>query len=438
MSDVRLPHEWNPRPYQMAVWKALEGGIKRALCVWHRRAGKDDVALHWAACSTMTRVGTYWHMLPQANQARKAIWDAVNPKTGRRRIDDAFPMEIRETTRENDMLIRFKNGSTWQVVGSDNFNALVGSPPVGIVFSEYSIADPASWDYLSPILRENGGWAVFIYTPRGKNHGYTLYERNKRNPDWFAELLTVTDTGVLTPEDIEAERRDGKSEDMIAQEYFCSFEAANPGAYYGKQMQQAWKDKRITRVPIEPGIDCETFWDLGIDDSMSIWIMQAVGRELRFVQYLEGTGEGLFYYTNLLKDWRDKHQVRFSWHHMPHDIEVRELGTGRSRKDMALEMGLKPIKVAPRLEVEDGINAVRRILARCWFDEERCERGISALTEYGKDYDDKLKVYRSKPRHDWASHGADAFRTFAVSFRDGVVGGSKPIVHRREWSPYAA
>lgn len=132
MATIRLPYEWNPRPHQLAAWKALEGGIRRAVLVWHRRYGKDDLALHWTACAAMQRVGTYWHMLPQANQARKAIWDAINPRTGRRRIDDAFPAEIRETTREQDMLIRFVNGSTWQVIGSDNYNALVGSPPVGV------------------------------------------------------------------------------------------------------------------------------------------------------------------------------------------------------------------------------------------------------------------------------------------------------------------
>ena len=165
---VTLPaYGWRPRPYQRTAWAALEAGCTRIALAWHRRAGKDDVCLHWAARAAMTKVGQYWHMLPMANQARKAIWDAINPKTGRRRIDDAFPPEIREVTREQDMFIRFKNGSTWQVVGSDNYNALVGSPPLGVVFSEYALADPSAWSFLRPILAENGGWALFISTPRG-------------------------------------------------------------------------------------------------------------------------------------------------------------------------------------------------------------------------------------------------------------------------------
>lgn len=403
--------------------------------------------MHWTACSAMQRAGNYWHMLPKANQARKALWDAVNPHTGLRRIDEAFPHEIRETTRDHEMMIRFVNGSTWQVLGSDNFNQLVGSPPVGLVMSEYSLSDPSAWDYLSPILRENGGWAIFPYTPRGKNHGFELYNQNLHNPDWFVQKLTVEQTGVFTKKDMDDERREGKSEEFIQQEYYCSFEAPNSGAYYGKLMAQAWAEGRVGNIPIEPGIDCETYWDLGMDDSMSIWILQPVARELRFVQYYEAQGEGLAHYINWLKDWGDKHNVRFSRHGMPHDIEVRELGTGKSRKETAMQMGLKPITTARRLEIEDGINAVRKILPRCWFDKERCKQGVRGLTDYSKDYDEKHKVFRTKPRHDWASHPADAFRTFGVIYRDSPMAaasavtvrsmGEPIIVHRNTWSPFS-
>lgn len=445
--QIQLPNNWEPRGYQLPAWLALERGIKRVALIWHRRAGKDDLALHWTACSAMQTVGNYWHMLPKANQARKALWDAVNVHTGKRRIDEAFPEEIRETTRDQEMFIRFVNGSTWQVVGSDNFNQLVGAPPVGLVLSEYAISDPAAWDYLSPILRENGGWAIFPYTPRGKNHGYELYTNNLKNPAWFISRLTVDDTKVFTKKDIDEERREGKSEEFIQQEYYCSFEAPNSGAYYGKQMAAAWDSQRITSVPVEPGIDCETYWDLGMDDSTSIWIMQPVGRELHFVCYYEAQGEPLSHYINWLKDWADKNQVRFSRHGMPHDIEVRELGTGKSRKETAMSYGLRPITTAKRLEIEDGINAVRKILPRCWFDEKNCKQGIRALTDYAKDYDDKHKVFKTKPRHDWASHAADAFRTFGVIFRDApTFAGSnsriavktfdQPVVHKREWSPF--
>lgn len=430
---VNLPNNWSCREYQDSLWKALaHERKKRAVAVWHRRSGKDEIALHWTATAAFERVGNYWHMLPKANQARRAIWEAVNPHTGLRRIDEAFPQAIRETTREQEMMIRFINGSTWQVVGSDSYDALVGAPPIGIVFSEFSLADPYAWDYLRPILAENGGWALFIYTPRGKNHGYTLYRMAQKNPEWFCQLLSVENTKALSPEIIASERAAGMSEDMIQQEFYCSFEAANPGAYYGKQMAQAWKDGRITGIAVEPGIDCETFWDLGMDDATAIWIAQPVSRELRIVGYYENTGEGLAHYANWLKTWAIGKDVRFSRHVMPHDVEVRELGTGKSRKQVAMSMGVTPVQVCPQLEVEDGIEAVRRILPRCYFDERACERGISALTEYGKDWDEKAKTFRNKPRHDWSSHAADAFRYLAVSMRDRAFGTPPPAMPKPE------
>lgn len=411
---IQLPHNWHTRPYQDRLWRYLAGGGKRAVAVWHRRSGKDEIALHWTATAAMERPATYWHMLPKANQARKAIWEAVNPHTGKRRIDEAFPPEIRVATREQEMMIKLQGGATWQVVGSDNFNALVGSPPRGIVFSEFSLSDPQAWDYLRPILAENGGWALFIYTARGKNHGYTLYRMAERNPDWFCEVLSVEDTKAIPLSIIEDERKSGMSEDMIQQEYYCSFESANPGAYYGKQMQAAWKEGRIGKVPVEPGVPCETWWDLGMDDSMSIWITQTVVREIRCVHYYENSGEGLSHYADYLDDLADKRNARFSRHGMPHDIQVRELGTGKSRKEVCeTQLGLRPIAVAPQLDLESGIENVRRLLNQCWFDETECARGIACLTEYTKEWDEKQKVFAARPLHNWASHGADAFRTMS-------------------------
>ncbi len=416
-NTITLPYNWHTRPYQDNAWRAFAAGKKRGVLVWHRRAGKDEFGLHWTATALMQKPATYWHMLPQANQARKAIWEAINPHSGIRRIDEAFPQALRSTTREQEMMIKFKNGSTWQLVGSDNYNSLVGSPPYGIVFSEFSLADPAAWDYIRPILAENGGWAVFIYTARGKNHGYTLYRMAQNNPDWFCERLTVDDTKAIPLSVIEEERKSGMSEDMIQQEYYCSFDAANPGAYYGREMAKAWSDGRITRIPIEPALDCETWWDLGIDDAMAVWVSQTVRREIRMIAYHEASGEGLGYFAAWLKNFARENNISYSRHVMPHDIAVRELSTGKSRKEIAMEMGLKPLHVAARLEVQDGIDAVRRTLPYCWFDEQRCANGISALSEYAKAWDEKNRVFALRPLHNWASHGADAFRTLGVEHR---------------------
>ena len=242
---ISLPNNWRPRDYQEAVWRYLEHGGKRANLVWHRRCGKDDLALHWTAVSAMTRPGTYWHMLPMAEQGRKAIWRAVDAHQGRRRIDLAFPPEIRTTIRDQEMNIELVNGSVWQLVGSDNYNALVGSPPVGIVFSEWALADPQAWSFLSPILEENNGWAIFVTTPRGPNHAKKLFDYAQSQPEWFAERLTADSTDVFSAEQLDKIRNDliglhGETQGMAVynQEYGCSFEAAVVGAYYGSIIEQ--------------------------------------------------------------------------------------------------------------------------------------------------------------------------------------------------------
>ncbi|OQW38077.1 MAG: hypothetical protein A4E20_04705 [Nitrospira sp. SG-bin2] len=419
MPTINLPYNWQPRPYQRKLWNYLEGGGKRAVAVWHRRAGKDDVCLHWAATAAFDRVGSYWHMLPEATQARKAIWDAVNPHTGRRRIDEAFPGPLRDVTREVDMFIRFKNGSTWQVVGSDNFNSLVGSPPIGLVFSEYALANPEAWDYLRPILAENGGWSLFIYTPRGRNHGKVLYDVAESEPAWFAERLRAAETGVFTPESLDEERRQLVSqygEDVglakFRQEYECSFEGAILGAYYAREMAAAELDKRIASVPWEPSIPVITAWDLGIDDETSIWFAQLVGKEVHLIDHIHGSGHGMPHYANLVK----QKPYAYSEHLLPHDAEPRERGSGKSIDEVLRSLELKT-RIIPRMDVMDGINAARNLLPKCWFDAKKCAYGIESLQQYRTEYDDDKKTFKTTPYHDWTSHAADAFRYLALGLK---------------------
>lgn len=415
---ITLPNAWEPRAYQRRLWTYLEGkGPRRAIAVWHRRAGKDEVCLHWAACAAMQRVGNYWHMLPEAAQARRAIWDAVNPHTGRRRIDEAFPAAIRQSTREDDMRIRLANGSSWQLIGSDNFNALMGAPPIGLVFSEFALANPLAWDYLRPILAENRGDALFMFTPRGRNHAWRLYELACANPAWFAELLTVDQTQAIPPDVIAEERRSGMSDEMIQQEYFCSFDSALPGAYYATLLRQAETEGRIGRVPWSPDLLTHTAWDLGIGDSTAIWFCQLHGREARLIDYYESFGVGLDHYAKVL---REKPYV-YGEHILPHDAQVADLSTGRSRLQTLATLGISG-RVLPREpNVDDGINAVRNLLPRCWFDAEKCVRGLEALRQYRCDYDAERKIYSARPRHDWTSHAADAFRYLARGLPDGVA-----------------
>lgn len=223
MTEICIPNDWNPREYQRPLWQYLCSGGKRAVAIWHRRAGKDSLSLNWTAKAMLQRVGVYWHMLPLNNQARKVVWDAID-KQGRRVIDQVFPVPLRKSVNATEMKIELWNGSIWQCVGSDNYDAYVGSNPVGVVFSEYSVGDPAAWDFIRPILAENGGWALFIYTPRGKNHGFELYN-NAIAAGWFIQRLTVEDTGAISLDIVDDERRAGMSEAMIQQEFYCSFEA---------------------------------------------------------------------------------------------------------------------------------------------------------------------------------------------------------------------
>lgn len=367
----------------------------------------------------MTRVGNYWHMLPEASQARKAIWTAVNPHTGRRRIDEAFPLQIRESTRDQDMFIRFKNGSTWQVLGSDNFNSLVGSPPVGVVFSEYALANPAAWSFIRPILDENGGWALFISTPRGRNHLARLYDYAKYSSDWFAQLLTVDDTKAIPLDVIEkarkeltAERGPQEAAAIIQQEYYCSFDAALPGSYYGEILAGMEKKGLLTNVPHDPGFQVGTAWDIGFGDATAIWFYQCIGREIRIIDYYEMSGADLAHYAKILKD----KPYNYYDHILPHDAGHGDI-RGSTITEMLTKLGVKPNRVLPIDRIDAGIHAVRAFLPRCVFDVRNCERGIDAMRAYRKEWDDNRQAFKDKPLHDWTSHAADAFRYLAQGFR---------------------
>jgi phage terminase large subunit len=421
MPRITIPNNWEPRPYQLDAWEYMERGGTRAALAWHRRAGKDDFALHWTATQVIEHAATYWHMLPEYGQGRKAVWEAVNPHTGKRRIDEAFPPEIRKRTLNNTMTIEFINGSMWHVVGSDNYNSLVGSPPRGIVLSEWALANPSAWGFLSPILAENHGWAIFIYTPRGRNHGHSLMERAKGSPYWFAQTLRADETGVFSPEALADARQEyvdlygpEVGEMIYEQEYFCSFEGGLPGAYYARLVSDAERQGRVTTVAVDENVPVHTAWDLGKADSTAIWCFQIVGPEVHVVDYIEAHGEELDYYTGEL----DKRGYRGTdW--LPHDARAKILGMKRTRIEQVLDAGRKPM-IVPLHNVADGINAVRLTMPRCWFDAKKAERGLDALRQYRREYNEEKKSFSDTPRHDWASHGADAFRYLAMAWREQV------------------
>ena len=433
---LELPANWSPRPYQMAVWRYLEAGGLRADVAAHRRWGKDEVALNWAAVAAQSKTGAYWHLLPEASQGRKAIWDAVNPHTGRRRIDEAFPKALRAATRDGDMMIRFTNGSTWQVCGSDNYNSLVGAPPVGVVFSEWALAKPDCWTYIRPILAENSGWALFLWTPRGRNHAVRAFEARAADPTWLALRSPATETAVFTPEQLARERTEliaetGSAEEgeaRFASEYLVDFDAAAPGAYYASLLADAQKAGRIGRVPYDPALKVDTAWDLGIDDYTAIWFFQQAGREVRAIDYFEAAGEGL---QSIARAAIAARPYVYGTHYLPHDVMVRELGAaGRSRLETLDGLGVRPVHVGTAADPEERINAARLTIPMTWFDVERCALGLDRLRAYRKRWSGATRSYAG-PLHDAASHGADAFGEFAVNRRGGR--GAEQAPGRREW-----
>lgn len=451
MDGNKIPYHFDSREYQRPFIRAVtasirgESPIRYFYQIWHRRSGKDKVNI---ADSVPRRLAKdpclVKYVYPTLVMGRENLWDAIGGDGFRYR--DHLPEGIRaghpnETTMKIPIITKSGETSLFQIGGSDHPDSLRGGNPRMLVFSEWAEQDPYAWDVVEPILKENDGIAIFNTTPKGDNHARAMLEYAKNNPLWHIELLSARDTGIWTERELEAILKDvikrfeamGRSEaEAIAyyeQEYMCSFKAPVIGAYYGDNIQRAERERRITRVPVAEEVPVHTAWDLGIDDSMTIWFFQIVGQEFHFVDYYESSGEGLAHYAMKMQE----KGYLYGRHYAPHDINVRELGTGKSRLEVAKSLGIKFEPNAP-LDIDDGINAARSIFSRCWFDVDKCSRGINCLKNYRKEWDDKNKVFKPHPKHDWASHGADAFRRFALGFKTG--GGFIPEYNAGGVLPY--
>ena len=316
------------------------------------------------------------------------------------------------------MAIQFKNGSTWQLCGSDSYDALTGSTPAMIVYSEWALSDPNAWSYTRPILREADGVALFISTPRGANHYKSFVESHREADDWFVEILPATETDVFTPQELDRERQElieergqEEGEALFNQEYLVDFNSAMLGSYFGREMSIAEQQGRIGHVAYDPRFPCWSAWDIGINDATSCWILQIIGQEIRAIDYFESSGVGLDYYVRQLKD----RPYVYEGHIFPHDISVRELGTGLSRLETLYSLGLSNIRIVPAQNVADGINATRVTLPFMWFDRQKCKQGIACLQNYCRHYDEKRRTYSDHPYRNWATHGADALRMFCLA-----------------------
>lgn len=359
------------------------------------------------------------YIAPQLNQAKDIAWSYLLEYT------DCFGPERKVNASELWVELP-NNGARIRIYGADNPDRLRGIYLDGAVLDEFGDMDPTVWtQVIRPALSDRKGWAVFIGTPKGKNTFHKLWVIAEGDEDWFKLSLKASETRLLDDKEL-ADAKKMMSDDEYAQEYECSFEAAVRGAYYGKEMNAAEDGERITTVPYDPRLQVHTAWDLGVADSTVIWFIQTHGRETRVIDVLKGEGVGLDWYVKRLQE-RD-----YLWgnHYLPHDVEVRELGTGKSRREVLGDLGITAT-VCPNIPIADGIQAVRMLLATTWFDKAKCKDGIEALRMYRRDYDEKRQEFRVQPLHDWTSHYADALRYFAVGHQERVI--VKPIKQDVRW-----
>lgn len=402
---------YRPRAQFVSFHKRL---TRFACLVAHRRAGKtvacvNDLQDGALRCDRVRPRFAY--LSPYHKQSKAVAWDYL-------RAASAPLRALGATAHESELRVDYPNGGQVRLYGADNADALRGIYLDGVVLDEFADMDPRVWpEVIRPALADRQGWAVFIGTPKGRNSFHDIYKRSQEEKDWFSMMLKASETGLIPEHELALARRD-LSEDQYAQEFECSFDAAIVGAYYGKLMASMDADKppRITGVPYEPTARVWTAWDLGIRDATAIWFAQIVGREVHLIDYYEMTGADLGHYVREL----EKKPYIYAGHIVPHDAQARELGTGKNRIEVLEGLQLKNVQVAPDHRVEDGINGVRVLLPRCWFDKNKCDRGIEALRLYRADYDDKLQALRPRPVHDWTSHAADAFRYLAMTI-DGTI-----------------
>ena len=375
-----------------------------AVLVAHRRFGKTVAAVNDLIRDALTidlpnvRVA---YIAPYLSQSKAVAWDYALEYTR-----DIPQIKV----NHSELRIDFPNGARFRLFGADNYNAMRGLYFDAVVLDEMADFPASAWPtVIRPAIVDRKGRATIIGTPKGKNEFWEMYDYAKNHPDWWCRMFKASETNILDADELkEAKRTMG--EDRYEQEFECSFEAAIQGAYYAQEMKTATTDGRVTNVPYDPAVGVTTAWDLGIGDSTAIFFAQYVGQEIRIIDYYESSGVGLDHYAKVLSE-KGYHYVE---HILPHDVQVKELGTGKSRVETLDALGISDITIAPKLPVDDGIQAARSMIARCWFDEEDCARGIEALRQYRREFDERLKTWRGRPLHDWTSHGADAFRYLAV------------------------
>jgi phage terminase large subunit len=414
---IEIPYK--PREHQLRVHELLDG--KRfAVVVAHRRFGKTVAALnHLIREAVLNEKETprYAYIAPTYGQAKRVAWDYLVKYT----------TPLGGTNNISELRVDFW-GRRIQLYGSDNPDSLRGQFFDGVIIDEVGDQNPKIWtDIVRPALTDRKGWCLFIGTPKGHNHFKELRDRAEKEEGWGLLEFKASETGVVDETELKAAKNE-MGEDKYRQEFECSFDAAVEGSYYGTMLNELEEKKHMQEIPREEISRTFTAWDLGMGDSTSIWVAQLVGSEVRLLDYYENHGVGLDHYVKWIKD----NDYSKAEHILPHDVRVRELGTGKSRLEMLEESGLQ-VKIAPRMGLDDGIQAVRRLLPRCWFNVPQVQNGLNCLRNYRRDYDEKRKIFFERPLHDWSSHGSDSFRYLALGLDEGHSTWSKPINQMPKW-----
>lgn len=448
---ISLPHLYESRDYQEDFWDAFHGegaheGKEYDIFVlnWHRRAGKDMTCWNAAIERTAEEPMTCKYAFPTGDMARDNLWESYT-NDGLRFTDFVpKPLRVRRNKTDdglNDSLKRIEliTGGSIRVISAHKPGRLRGGNSKLFVLSELQAMDPVVIDIIEPILEANHGKLIVNLTANGDGAAKRLMDGWKKDPRVYVSILTVEDTPVFTEEQMIRIRRRaverflsrGQSEEeanaFVDQEYYCNWDSPVVGSYFGSGMRRAEDEGRITKVPHEELLPVYTWWDLGVDDSMSIWFVQLFNREIRLIDYYESSGEGFSFYSRVLKGQMEGFErmkyYNYAKHYAPHDIKVRNMGEdARTRLEVAKSVGITFTPTKRVGHKEEGIEAIRVMLSRCWFDEEKCARGIDALKGYRKTWNEKLMVYEDNPVHDWTSHGTDAFQTGALTKPTQLVG----------------
>lgn len=422
---IEIPYQ--PRPLQLALHDEMQE--KRwGVVVCHRRFGKTVWAInHILRHALMSDKPNprYAYMAPTYRQAKNVAWDYIKQFAGK------IPgVKFHETELRCDL----PNGARISLLGAENPDSLRGIYLMGCVMDEVAdMPESVFPEILRPALSDHKGFCIFVGTPKGHNAFFDYYEQAAANDDWLAAVYKASETGILDDEELTA-AREMMSADQYAQEFECSWNANVPGAIFGKELEACQLEGRICNVPYDPSVKVDTWWDLGVGDSTAIFFTQTVGRAIHVIDYYEARGEGLPHYCKVLSTKR----YLYGDHNAPHDIEVRELGSGKSRREVAWDLGLN-FRVVPKLPVEDGLHAAKLLIPRVWFDREKCKHALEALRQYHRAYNERSRTFRASPVHDWSSHCADAFRYLAVGLRESRGDSRAPQRQAlMDYDPFAA